>query len=242
VVLGDDHAVFLGAMETALRQRGFQVSATATSPSETVAQSRLHQPDLCLLDKHFPGEHSLDVIGGIRAVSKHTKILILSADRDAEGAHRMLQAGASGYVHKSRGLHALLTAIERTRRGENPVDLPAGDPRRRSGDAENARRLAAYLTGRERECLRMLVDGHDTAAIGARLGVAPTTVRSHVQSLLSKLCVHSRLEAASFAVRYRILDEEEPRCYSARVQVRQRNRGDEGRDGRPRSGIPTPVF
>ena len=68
-------------------------------------------------------------------------------------------------------------------------------------------RLAAYLTIRERQCLGLLVEGLDTAQMAVRLGVSPATVRTHVQSLLTKLGVHSRLEAASLAVRHRLLED-----------------------------------
>ena len=68
--------------------------------------------------------------------------------------------------------------------------------------------LAEHLTGREWQCLAMLVEGLNTTAMTARLGVSRTTVRTHVQALLTKLGVHSRLEAASLAVRYRLLDED----------------------------------
>lgn len=67
--------------------------------------------------------------------------------------------------------------------------------------------LAAYLTIGERQCLRLLVEGRDTAQMAVRLGVSPATVRTHVQSLLTKLGVHSRLEAASLAVRHRLLED-----------------------------------
>ena len=68
-------------------------------------------------------------------------------------------------------------------------------------------RLAGYLTTRERQCLRLLVDGLDTAQMAVRLDVSPATVRTHVQSMLTKLGAHSRLEAASLAVRYRLLED-----------------------------------
>ena len=69
-------------------------------------------------------------------------------------------------------------------------------------------RLAEFLTTRERQCLQLLVDGQDTAQMAQQLGVSPATVRTHVQSLLTKLGVHSRLEAASLAVRYRLLEDQ----------------------------------
>jgi two-component system, NarL family, nitrate/nitrite response regulator NarL len=68
------------------------------------------------------------------------------------------------------------------------------------------RRLASHLTGRERQCLALLVEGLDTVAIARKLAVSQATVRAHIQSVLTKLGVHSRLEAASFAVRYHLLD------------------------------------
>ena len=75
--------------------------------------------------------------------------------------------------------------------------------------------LAAFLTVRERECLQLLVEGLDTAGIATKLGVSAATVRTHVQSLMTKLGVHSRLEAASYAVRNRLLDDELTRLPSA---------------------------
>src|SRR6266536_1285115 len=182
VVLGDDHAVFLDALSAVLAQRGFTVTVARTL-AETVESVRLHKPDVCLIDRHF-------------------------ADND--GVRQALQAGASGYLHKTRGVSALTGAIERVLRGEVVVNVPKTAAARRSRQTEDVRRLAAYLTGREWQCLGLLVDGMATTAMAAKLGVSSTTVRSHVQALLTKLGVHSRLEAASFAVRYRLLDDAEP--------------------------------
>jgi DNA-binding CsgD family transcriptional regulator len=112
-----------------------------------------------------------------------------------------LDAGASGYVHKSRGVAALISAVERVLLGNVVVDIPPATEIRRSARANGAERLPIRLTTRERECLAMLVEGLDTAAMVVKLGVSRTTVRTHVQAVLNKLGVHSRLEAASFAVR-----------------------------------------
>jgi DNA-binding CsgD family transcriptional regulator len=95
--------------------------------------------------------------------------------------------------------------LERARAGERVIDVPDAPTRRVPGQSRAAV-LAGALTARERECLGLLVAGLDTAAMVARLGVSRTTVRTHLQSVLTKLCVHSRLEAASFAVRHRLVD------------------------------------
>jgi len=208
LVVGDDHAVFLDALSTVLAQRGFTVTVARTA-AETVESVRLRQPDVCLVDRHFADDDGLDSIANMIAASSRTKVLVLSADDDNDGVLRALQAGASGYLHTTRGVSALTAAIERVLRGEVVVNVPKTPTVRRSTDADDARRLAAYLTGREWECLALLVDGLATTAMAAKLGVSRTTVRSHVQSLLTKLGVHSRLEAASFAVRYRLLEDEE---------------------------------
>lgn len=207
VVIGDDHVVFLDALATVLAQQGYEITI-AGSVGETAAAVAASQPDLCLVDRHFAGEDSILAIDKMTASSPETKVLVLSADPDAEGIMAAVQAGASGFLHKTRGVTALTAAISRVMRGEVVVDVPKGGGGSRSSDADDARRLASHLTDRERECLALMVEGLDTAAMARKLTVSRTTVKTHVQSVLTKLGVHSRLEAASMAVRYRLLDAE----------------------------------
>jgi two-component system nitrate/nitrite response regulator NarL len=206
LVIGDDHSVFLDAMSAVLVQRGYEV-IVAGSVADTIESVRRRQPDVCLIDRHFAGDNGIEAIAEMIAVSKHTKVLVLSADPDTDGILQALHAGASGYLHKTRGVSELTGAIERVLRGEVVVDVPKGIRKRQPARHDDAHRLAAYLTPRERECLGLLVEGLDTTAMATKLGVSPATVRTHVQSLLTKLGVHSRLEAASFADRYGLLDE-----------------------------------
>jgi two-component system, NarL family, nitrate/nitrite response regulator NarL len=206
LVIGDDHSVFLDAMSAVLVQRGYQVTV-ARSVRDTIESVRREQPDVCLIDRHFDGDSGITAISPMLAASGRTKILVLSADPDTEGIREALQAGASGYLHKTRGVSALTRAIDRVQRGEVVVDVPQPRPAREQAPPDDAHRLAAFLTARERECLHLLVEGLDTSGIAAKLGVSAATVRTHVQSVLTKLGVHSRLEAASYAVRYGLLDE-----------------------------------
>ena len=208
LVIGDDHSVFLDAMSAVLLQRGYQVTV-ARSVTDTIETVRRTQPDVCLIDRHFAEDNGILAISALLAASSRTKVLVLSADPDAEGIRQALHAGASGYLHKTRGVAALTRAIDRVRRGEVVVDVPKPGPARLPARQDDAHRLAAFLTTRERECLQLLVEGLDTAGIATKLGVSPATVRTHVQSLMTKLGVHSRLEAASYAVRYRLLDDDE---------------------------------
>lgn len=214
VVVGDDHAVFLDALCTVLAKQGCAVT-TATTVEGTVQAVRRLQPDICLIDHHFGEdanrEDACDGIGAIRRLTEacaRTKVLMLSADGDSSAILRAMRAGAAGFVHKTRGVSVLQQTIERVLRGEVVVEAPAGGTiQPHLARQRDALRLAAYLTSREWQCLELLVDGQDTAGIVAALGVSAATVRTHVQSLMGKLGVHSRLEAAAFAVQHGLLDD-----------------------------------
>ena len=208
VVIGDDHAVFLDALATVLADQGCAVTK-ATTISDTVCAVRKRQPDVCLVDRHFAaGADGLGALGEISGASPRTKVLILSADGTSDSIMRAMRAGAAAYVHKTRGVAVLKQTIERVLRGEIVIEVPAAPGiRPQLARQQDALRLAGYLTARERQCLELLVEGQDTAAMISRLGVSAATVRTHVQALLTKLGVHSRLEAAAFAVQHGLLDE-----------------------------------
>jgi two-component system, NarL family, nitrate/nitrite response regulator NarL len=209
IVLGDDHAVFVESLVSVLTSHGFQVPAVARSLAGTIDAVCHHQPDICLLARRFSDGDGTTAIGRILAVSPATRILILAADRDSDAMHQAVRLGAAGYVHKTCGVRKLVHALERVIGGAVVLDAPRVTCTR--SEVSEARRLAAHLTARERECLALLVEGLDTPAMTVRLGVSTTTVRSHVQALLTKLGVHSRLEAATFAVRYNLVDHDQHR-------------------------------
>lgn len=203
MALADGHALFVGALATVLEQHGHHVRLTATTRSALVEGISALRPAVCLMGNHFPDGEGIDVIARISRASPITKIIVLTADTDSQTLRRALAAGASGYVHKSRGVQVLLDALSRVAAGEVVVEAAVSAPRPvETAEQHDLARLAAYLTHRELECLDLLVAGLDTTAIARRLGVRQTTVRTHVQSVLNKLGVHSRLEAASLATRF----------------------------------------
>jgi DNA-binding NarL/FixJ family response regulator len=206
LVLGDDHVVFLDALSTVLTQHGYEISPVARSAQEMVALVRRDRPDVCVIDRSAVLDGD-ETIGRVRGASDRTSVLVLSPNADSEAVARALNAGASGYLHQSRGVGELVSALDRVLQGDIVVDVPdAQPPSRRSTEPNQGLRMAGHLTSRERECLLMLVEGLDTAAIMAKLNVSRTTVRTHLQAVLTKLGVHSRLEAVSFAVRHRLPD------------------------------------
>jgi two-component system nitrate/nitrite response regulator NarL len=206
LVVGDDQVVFLDALADVIEQHGHTVTAVARDTGLMLAYVRSQQPDLCLIHRHRPRNDDSATIAAVHAASDSTSVVMVGALAGGNDLLRALDAGMAGYVHISRSVTALVSAIERVLCGETVVDLPDAPPPRQQPEPSHASLLAARLTARERECLMMLVAGLDTTAIGARLGVSRTTVRSHMQAVLTKLGVHSRLEAASFAVRYRLVD------------------------------------
>lgn len=232
LVLGDDHVVFLDALSTVLAQHGYAISPVARSAAEMVALVRRDRPDVCVIDRPSAIDEDAETICRVRAASDGTRVLVLSANPEPEAVGRALDAGASAYLHQSRGVGELVGALERVLRGEIVVDVPEAQPRpRRSAEPNQALRLAGHLTSRERECLLMLVEGLDTAAMMARLCVSRTTVRTHLQAVLTKLGVHSRLEAVSFAVRHRLPDlwyseERPPAAVSTVRHIRPRRAPD----------------
>jgi two-component system, NarL family, nitrate/nitrite response regulator NarL len=205
LVLCDDHPVFIDALGAVLGRQGFAVQAIVHRTAQIEATVARYRPDGCLIDRNFGDGDGLDMIAPVLAASPSTKVLMLTADRDEATARRAMAAGASGYLCKTAGLSALLTTVRRVLAGSTTVDIGARAAVRRSPEDAEAHRLAGYLTNREWECLELLVGGYSSVAIAARLGVSVTTVRSHVQSVLTKLGVHSRLEAASFAVRHSLV-------------------------------------
>ncbi|GAA3358358.1 response regulator transcription factor [Saccharopolyspora gregorii] len=207
VLLGDDHAIFVDALVSALSARGFPVVGTAGSIAGTVAAVRRLAPDICLLDRFFGDGDGVARLAEVRAAGPATKVVVLTADGDARGVRGALAAGAAGYVNKMCGLSNLLDALTAVAAGETVVALAASrvPAQQQRGDALDARRLASYLTARERECLGMLTEGAQTATMAKSLGVSPATVRTHVQAVLTKLGVHSRLEAASLALRHDLI-------------------------------------
>jgi DNA-binding NarL/FixJ family response regulator len=206
IVLGDDHAVFAESLVAVLTAAGFTVPAVAYSLAGTIDAVREHRPQVCLLDRYFADGDAVPAIGDVLAANSGTRVLILTADGDTEAVLQAVRVGATGYVHKTWGVGALVEAVERVLKGEVVIDPPREI--RRGPLRTDTHRLITLLTTREQECLTLLVEGLNTAAMAARLKVSSTTIRSHVQAILTKLGVHSRLEAAALAVRCDLVDHQ----------------------------------
>jgi two-component system nitrate/nitrite response regulator NarL len=198
VVVCDDHRLLAEALGIAFSGLGHEVVALTTRPEDAVAAVREHEPDVCLLDVSFPEGSSLEYVGRVLAASERTRVVLMSAWTERGTVTAALLAGASGFVGKERPVTEIVATMERARAG-----LVAVDPEllrqalRRSPDEDDPLWQLRFLTDREWEVMRCILDGLSTAEMARALGVRRSTARTHVQNLLTKLGVHSRLKAAA---------------------------------------------
>ena len=194
----DDHRLLLDALSLALTNNGHTVVATALDPDEAVEAAREHQPDACLLDVNFPQGNGLSAIGRIHDVSPDTKVVMLSGSTSRGLVADAIAQGAQGFVGKEKPIGAIIEALEKAHQGYLAVDplVLQAAMRPRSQD-DDPLWVLKFLTEREWEVMRCLMDGLSTDQMADQLGVQRSTARSHVQNLLIKLGVHSRLQAAA---------------------------------------------
>src|SRR5690606_18368511 len=134
--------------------------------------------------------------------------VLLSADADPNLVQQALAAGMCAVTRKNADITEICTTLGRGQNGEDVGERHGHYSRARPAPSAEARRQARQLTGREREVLCHLVSGKDTKGVARSMGVTWSTARGHIQGLLAKLDVHSRLEATTTAVRHGLVDGE----------------------------------
>jgi DNA-binding NarL/FixJ family response regulator len=201
VFLVDDHQLFLAGVKAELGDR-VEVVGDAGEVDAAVNGIVTTEPEVVLLDVHFPGGGGAAVIEAVKARGTEVKFLALSVSDAAEDVISVIRAGARGYVTKTIGPDALIDAIERVR----------------GGDAVFSPRLAGFvldafaddlptvadseldqLTPREREVLRLIARGYTYKELARRLTISPKTVETHVSAVLRKLQLSSRHELTTWA-------------------------------------------
>jgi two-component system, NarL family, nitrate/nitrite response regulator NarL len=193
----DDHRVLLDALSMALSDSGHTVVVTAIDPDEAVEAAREHQPDACLLDVHFPWAKGLKAIGRIRAVSPNTKVVVLSGSTSRGLVAEAIAQGAHGFVGKEKPIGAIIEALEKAQQGHLAVDPLVMRSLRPPVQKDDPLWALKFLTEREWEVMRCIMEGLSTEQMADQFGVQRSTARTHVQNLLTKLGVHSRLQVAA---------------------------------------------
>jgi two-component system nitrate/nitrite response regulator NarL len=197
LVICDSHRLLLEALSMALSARGWTVEATASTPTDAVEAVRLHEPDMLVTDIDFPSASGFDAV---RAVAEHhpgTKIVILTGLDSPDLVREALELGVAGYTRKDRSIHAIGDVLERVGQGEVAIDTALLRQLAMRTPMSSPYTLLGSLTPRERRVLELLVEGYNTAEIVTQLRISDSTARTHVQSILSKLGVHSRLQAVA---------------------------------------------
>ncbi|MFI0479548.1 LuxR C-terminal-related transcriptional regulator [Actinomadura sp. 9N215] len=206
MVICDDHAVFAESLSLVLTDAGHTVVGVAYSPAGVMPLLRIRQPDVCLIDLQFPTGTALDWMPRLRAASPRTKFVVLTGFLEQQVLDAGVAVGVRGFAHKGQQAGDILTVLGRVADGEVVTDQAA----RRAGTRprSQAQHVARFLTPREREVLTRLARGESTQALAKAMGVTRSTARSHVQSVLSKLGVHSQREAVIEAARHGLVSVE----------------------------------
>ena len=223
ILVVDDHTLFRRGL-TALLGRDPQllVVGDAADASQAIRKAQELQPDLILLDNHLPGVNGVDALPGLRQVAPTACILMLTVSEDEDDLARALRGGASGYLLKTMEGDALTAAIVRAIQGDSVIapemmsklvaayrgatqisstEATSGTAIPQDADSSAAARQAvlASLSPRERDVLRGIARGASNKEIAREHGIAETTVKIHVQHILRKLGVSSRVHAAVIA-------------------------------------------
>jgi two-component system nitrate/nitrite response regulator NarL len=210
ILVVDDHTLFRrGLIALLAAQAQFSVVGEAGDAGEAQRRATELQPDVILLDNHLPGVTGVDALQGLREAAPNTRILMLTVSEDGHTLAEALQRGASGYLLKTVDSDVLSSAIARAMLGESPVSpemtgklvsafqaLQAGSQTAASSVSNDP---ADGLSPRERQILAEIARGDSNKEIARTLGIAEATVKIHVQHILRKLNLSSRVRAAVYA-------------------------------------------
>ncbi|HEV7148958.1 MAG TPA: response regulator transcription factor [Pedococcus sp.] len=204
VLIVDDHEVLAASLAHVLDD---EADIVAVGLAATLSQARARivsaSPDVLILDRRLPDGDGVEALAELKSLRPHMNVLVLTATSSDDVLVRALEAGAAGFLSKTRSLAEVTTAVRAAAQGEASISpemlarllpkltrVPGPDP---------------ALTRREQEVLGMLAHGLSNAAIAAELSVSVNTVRNHVANLSAKLGAHSKLEAMSIAIQRGLL-------------------------------------
>lgn len=208
ILLVDDHEVVRLGLKSLLEHKDqFEVVAEAGTAKEAVMMVEKYHPDVVLMDIRLPGASGIDACQEITERWPDVRVVMLTSYAEDEMLFSAIRAGASGYVLKQIGAEGLIAAIEAACRGDAPLD-PAVTQRvfqevRRAVKEEEAAAFA-NLSQQEKYVLALVSEGKTNREIAEALFLGEGTVRNYVSSILAKLGVSNRAEAAAYAVTHNL--------------------------------------
>ncbi|MBK1705326.1 response regulator [Halochromatium glycolicum] len=213
VLLIDDHALFRIGLLELLERRGIEVIDAVGESDVGLQLARDCAPDVVLMDLRMPGESGIDLVRKMRQQGIDRRVAMLTTSTDERDVIEALQAGVSGYLLKDMEPDDLVAALEGILAGRTVVapELTGALARALRQEPEQVvEKPVAFsdLTPREMEILCHLAGGQSNKVIGHELGISEGTVKLHVKSILRKLAVRSRVEAAVLAVEQGLCERE----------------------------------
>jgi two-component system, NarL family, response regulator len=203
ILIVDDHPVVRAGLASMLgTQGGLKVIGSASGGEEALKLLQREHTDVILLDLRMPGMNGIELLRALASVSPHPKVIVLTSFETDEDIYRAVQAGAQGYLLKDTPQREMIEAITSVHSGKRYI------PRHIAARLAD-RMMRSSLTSRETEILEMLAKGLTNKEIGSALEISDNTVRNHVISIIGKLDVSDRTEAATAAIQRGIISSGE---------------------------------
>jgi DNA-binding NarL/FixJ family response regulator len=204
LLLADDHEVFAEGLGMVLdAEDDLEVLGVAADGAQTLELLDEDRPTVLLLDAHMPRTDVTAVLREVKQRAPETKVLVLSADTRSEMVNAVIEAGADAFLAKDVSSPQVATTIRRVVGGhQGPITTLPSRPTRDPG----VELLVRTLSAREREILGYLAAGWSNRRIAEQCFLSLNTVRTHVQNILVKLGVHSKLEAVAFALEHQVVE------------------------------------
>jgi two-component system, NarL family, response regulator DevR len=208
IIIVDDHEVVrLGLRALLDRQPGFTVVDEASNAKEAVQKALQHRPEVVVLDIRLPGGSGIDACREIVTAAPEVKVIMLTSFAEDDMLFEAIAAGAAGYVLKQIGGDDLVRAIEAVGRGDSLLDPTLTQrvfARVREAQRKDEQSAFSQLTEQEMRVLGLVAEGKTNREIAQQLFLGEGTVRNYVSSILSKLALTNRAEAAAYAVQHNI--------------------------------------
>ena len=208
VLIVDDQRTFGEALEVALvKEKDLHVVDVVTDGPSAVEAIGERRPDVVLMDVSMPGMNGIEATRRILEADPDAHVVVISGYEDELLLARAVQAGASGLLRKTETVMEVARSVRQAHRGEalhdeDEVEQSMRRLRHRREQEGGVERRLNRLTPRETEILQLMAEGMSNEEISRKLVMSPNTLRTHVQNIITKLGVHSRLEALVFAIRH----------------------------------------